>query len=42
METKSYSKKCSKECAVKFFNMDEGCVNILIDEGDRLVWHDKL
>ena len=32
---------CSKECAVKFFNNDEGCVNILIDEADRLVWHDN-
>ena len=30
---------CSKECATKFFDNDEGCVDILIDEGDRLVWH---
>lgn len=32
---------CSKECATKFFDNDEGCVDILIDEGDRLVWHDS-
>ena len=31
---------CSKECATKFFDNDEGCVEILIDDGDRLVWHD--
>lgn len=30
---------CSKECATKFFDNDDGCVEILIDEGDRLVWH---
>lgn len=33
---------CSKECATHFFADDEGCVEILIDDGDRLVWHDKL
>ncbi len=32
---------CSKECATKFFDNDEGCVDILIDDGDRLVWHDS-
>ena len=31
---------CSKECATDFFDDDEGCVEILIDDGDRLVWHD--
>ena len=25
---------CSKECAVECFNGDEGCVEILIDEGE--------
>jgi len=33
---------CSKECAAKFFDNDSGCVEILIDEGERLVWHDTL
>lgn len=33
---------CSKECATNFFDNDEGCVEILIDDADRLVWHDKL
>ena len=33
---------CSKECATKFFGNDEGCVEILIDDADRLVWHDEL
>ena len=33
---------CSKECATAFFDNDEGCVEILIDEGDRLVWNDAL
>ena len=32
---------CSKECATHFFADDEGCVEILIEDGDRLVWHDK-
>lgn len=32
---------CSKECAANFFDDDEGCVEILIDEGDRLIWHDE-
>lgn len=31
---------CSKECATQFFDNDEGCVEILIDEGNRLVWHE--
>lgn len=31
---------CSKECATHFFADDEGCVEILIDDADRLVWHD--
>ena len=30
---------CSKECATKFFNGDEGCVEILAEENDRLKWH---
>lgn len=33
---------CSKECAVECFNGDEGCVEILIDEGERLIWMDSL
>lgn len=33
---------CSKECAAKFFDNDSDCVEILIDEGERLVWHDTL
>lgn len=33
---------CSKECATHFFADDEGCVEILIDEADRLVWHENL
>ena len=32
---------CDKECATSFFNDDEGCVDILIDDGDRLVWYDE-
>ena len=32
---------CDKECATSFFDNDEGCVDILIDDGDRLVWHDE-
>ena len=32
---------CSKECATKFFDNDEGCVDILIDDSNRLVWHDS-
>ena len=33
---------CSKECAVEGFDNDEGCVEILIDDGERLVWMDSL
>lgn len=33
---------CSKECAVEGFDGDEGCVEILIDDGERLVWMDSL
>jgi hypothetical protein len=33
---------CSKECATNFFDNDEGCVDILIDEGERLIWMDSL
>ena len=33
---------CSKECAVEGFDNDEGCVDILIDEGERLIWMDSL
>lgn len=32
---------CNKDCATRFFDNDEGCVDILIDEGERLVWHDE-
>lgn len=31
---------CSDACAAKAFDGDEGCVNILIDDG-RLVWKNK-
>lgn len=33
---------CSKECAVECFNGDEGCVEILLDDGERLIWMDSL
>lgn len=33
---------CSEDCATTFFDNDKGCVEILIDEGDRLKWHDEL
>ena len=33
---------CSKECATDFFDNDEECVEILLDEGNRLVWMDAL
>lgn len=29
---------CDKECAAAFFNNDPGCVDIMLDEGKRLVW----
>lgn len=32
---------CSKHCATKFFAGDEGCVEILIDDGERLVWQEE-
>lgn len=32
---------CSKECATHFFADDEGCVEILIDEADRLKWNNE-
>lgn len=32
---------CSEECAARFFNNDRGCVEILIEEGKRIVWHDS-
>lgn len=31
---------CSDECAASVFDGDEGCVDILIDDG-RMVWQDK-
>jgi len=31
---------CSDECAAKVFDGDDGCVDILIDDG-RIVWEDK-
>lgn len=33
---------CSHECLVKFFNGDEGCVSILLDDGERVWWEDNL
>lgn len=32
---------CDKHCATKFFDNDAGCVEILIDEGERLIWHEE-
>lgn len=32
---------CSSECLTKFFDGDEGCAEILIDEGDRVIWYDN-
>lgn len=29
---------CDIDCATKFFDNDKGCVEILLDEGERLVW----
>ena len=29
---------CSRECLVKVFNGDEGCADILIEEGERIQW----
>ena len=31
---------CSDEYAAKFFNDDMGCVEILVDSGERLIWHE--
>ena len=31
---------CSDECAARFFDNDKGCVEILIDDGNRLTWHE--
>lgn len=31
---------CSEACAASVFDGDEGCVNILIDDG-RMVWKEK-
>ena len=33
---------CSYDCAAEFFNGDKGCVEILLDDGERLVWMDSL
>ena len=33
---------CSYDCAANFFNGDRGCVEILLDEGERLYWMDSL
>lgn len=33
---------CSKECATIYYDDDPGCVDILIDEGNRLVWMNEL
>ena len=32
---------CSEDCAVEFFDGDVGCVEILLDDGDRLSWHES-
>jgi hypothetical protein len=29
---------CDENCAAAFFDNDPGCVEIMLDEGDRLVW----
>lgn len=31
---------CDEECAAAFFDNDKGCVDILLDEGERLVRRD--
>ncbi len=31
---------CSWDCIVKFFNGNEKCVKILLDEGSRVKWYD--
>ena len=33
---------CSYDCTANFFNGDRGCVEILLDEGERLIWMDSL
>lgn len=33
---------CSYDCTADFFNGDRGCVEILLDEGERLMWMDSL
>lgn len=33
---------CSYDCTANFFNGDRGCVEILLDEGERLYWMDSL
>lgn len=33
---------CSEECATKFFDNDKGCVEILLDEGERLIWQGEI
>ena len=33
---------CSYDCAAEFFNGDKGCVEILLYEGERLIWMDSL
>ena len=33
---------CSYDCTADFFNGDRGCVEILLDEGERLYWMDSL
>ena len=32
---------CSEDCATTFFDNDKECVEILVDDGDRLEWHDE-
>ena len=32
---------CSSECITEFFDCDEGCTDILIDEGERIIWYDN-
>jgi len=31
---------CNEDCATKFFDNDKGCVEILLEDGERLTWVD--
>jgi hypothetical protein len=31
---------CDEDCATEFFKGDRGCVEIMLDDGERLTWED--